>query len=160
MGNSKLPVSGFRWMEASEIERLDIFNFDSDGDIGMILECDLIYPEHLHDLHRDYPLAPENIEISFDMLSPTARRFLLENNMKFNTQTRLAPNLMDKQSYVVHIKNLQFYLKQGLQLGRITRVIEFNQTSWLKEYVDFNIEKRRLATTDFHVMLYKLLCNG
>ena len=37
--------------------------------MGYILEVDLDYPEHLHDQHNCYPLAPEKMQISSDMLS-------------------------------------------------------------------------------------------
>ena len=36
---------------------------------SMILEVDLEYPRELHDLHNDYPVAPENTKVSKDMLS-------------------------------------------------------------------------------------------
>ena len=31
--------------------------------LSFILEVDLQYPEHLHDLHNDYRLAPERVKI-------------------------------------------------------------------------------------------------
>ena len=34
-----------------------------------MLEVDLEYPSELHELHNDYPLAPEKLEISQNMLS-------------------------------------------------------------------------------------------
>ena len=39
-----------------------------DSFVGYILEVDLEYPSKLHDLHNDYPLAPEKLEISQNML--------------------------------------------------------------------------------------------
>ena len=42
---------------------------DDDSDYGAILEVDLEYPEHLHNLHSEYPLAPEKLAITPDMLS-------------------------------------------------------------------------------------------
>ena len=34
-----------------------------------ILEVNREYPDELHELHNDYPLAPEKLEISHNMLS-------------------------------------------------------------------------------------------
>ena len=34
-----------------------------DSSTGYILEVDLEYPEKMHDIHNDYPLAPEKINI-------------------------------------------------------------------------------------------------
>ena len=45
-----LPTHGFKWMEVSELK-----NWENHS---CILEVDLEYPRILHDLHSDYPLAP------------------------------------------------------------------------------------------------------
>ena len=34
-----------------------------------ILEVDLEYPKELHELHNDYPLAPDMVEIKREILS-------------------------------------------------------------------------------------------
>ena len=56
---------------------------------------------------------------------------------------KLVPNLYDKKNYVVHFKNLKFYLKQGLKLTKIHRILQFEQSPWLKTYIDFNTKKKK-----------------
>ena len=69
---------------------LNIVEMDEDADDGYIYEVDLKYPHHLHDLHNDYPLAPERLSINETMLSPLQQQFP-KNHKK--TTTKLAPNL-------------------------------------------------------------------
>ena len=47
-------------MRENEICDLDTTNIPDDNPIGYILEVDLEYPRDLHELHNDYPLAPES----------------------------------------------------------------------------------------------------
>ena len=56
-----LPVSGFRWLSEKELEEM---SDDATKIEGCTLEVDLEYPEELHDLHNDYPLAPEQAEVN------------------------------------------------------------------------------------------------
>ena len=57
--------------------------------------------------------------------------------MKINGVEKLVPNLKDKKNYVVHITALNQALKYGLILEKVHRVFEFNQSAWLKPYIDF-----------------------
>ena len=56
-----LPTEKFRWMTKKEIDKIDLAKYKDDGKKGLILEVDLKYPKELHDLHNDYPFAPEKI---------------------------------------------------------------------------------------------------
>ena len=73
---------------------------------------------------------------------------------------KLIPNLGDKLKYVVHYKNLQYYLSLGMKLVKIHRILSFKQSNWLKKYVDFNTEKRKQSNDEFNKNLYKLLNNS
>ena len=58
---------------------------------------------------------------------------------------KLIPTLYDKEKYVLHEENLKLYLSRGLKLKRVHRVLQFDEKPWLKEYIDFNTEKRKEA---------------
>ena len=83
-----------------------------------MVEVDLEYPKKYHDLHNDYPLAPESIEV--------------------NNINKLIPNLNNKERYIIHYTNLKLYTDLGLVITKIHRAIEFSERPWLKEYIDFN----------------------
>ena len=67
-----LPYGGFKCLK-------NVYNFDVNSDnencpIGYILEVDLEYPDELHVLHNDYPLAPEKFAIPYEMLSDYCKK--------------------------------------------------------------------------------------
>ena len=66
--SQKLPEKDFEWYEG--LTEQDVRSFDPEGNVGYLVECDLGYSEHLHDLHNDYPFAPERMCVKADMLSP------------------------------------------------------------------------------------------
>ena len=63
-----LPYSRFKWLNQKEIDTFDVNSIGENNPIGCILEVYFEYPDKLHELHNDYPLAPEKLEISHDML--------------------------------------------------------------------------------------------
>jgi len=121
-----------------------------DDDVGYILEVDIEYPPHIHDKHNDYPLAAEKLIITQDMLSPYAKSVSQKIGCHVGLKNeKLAPNLLNKKNYVTHYRNLQFYLKMGLKLAKVHKILEFRQCRWLKPYIDFNTAKRQVAKIYF-----------
>ena len=74
--------------------------------IGYFLEVDLKYPDELHELHSDYPLAPEKLACSSDMLSKYFKRTADKYEIKVDDIKKFIPNLGNKTNYVVHYRNL------------------------------------------------------
>ena len=90
-----IPTSGFHWMIDDEI--------DDWKHLSCILDLDLEYPEDLHNLHNDYPLAPERVNMG-------------------NVE-KLIPNLNNKTNYVVHYEHLKLYESLGLKIAKIQQKI-------------------------------------
>jgi len=78
-------------------------------------------PNHLHDLHSDYPLAPERMEVKKDMLS--AKQLEILGESKYNSMKKLIPNLFAKLKYPIHYRNLKLYLSLGMELKSVSSSI-------------------------------------
>ena len=74
--NETLPVGNFRFLNENEIENISLDSIAADASIGYIVECDLTSSDHLHDAHNDYPMAPEHLTVTTDMLSDYAVNLL------------------------------------------------------------------------------------
>ena len=127
-----LPTKDFEWIKKEELK-----DWKS---MPCILEVSLTYPEKLHDLHNDYPLAPERLIV--------------------NKVEKLIPNLNDKKKYVIHHETLKLYLSLGLKLTKIHRGITFKESAWLKPYIDLNTNLRAKAQNDFEKDFFKLMNNS
>ena len=94
------------------------------------------------------------------MLSPCCLEIKEEDNIKVGICNKLIPNLMPKINYVVHYRNLKYYLSKGLVLKKVHRILEFKQSDWMKPYIDFKTQKRKEANNEAHKTLFKLLNNA
>ena len=111
-------------------------------------------------MYNNYPLAPEKLAISDDMLSDYCKKIADEYEIKVGDVKKLIPNLVNKTNYVLHYRNLQLYLSLGMKLTKIHRMLKFKQPDWMKKYIDFNTEKRKNATNDFEKDFFKLMINS
>ena len=155
-----LPTGGFRWMTQKQIDKTNLALYKEDSKKGLIIEVDLEYPKELHDLHNDYPLAAEKIKVEKEMLSKYCKKISDEYNISTGLVYKLIPTLSNKEKYVLHYRNLQLYLDLGLKVSKVHRVLEFDQSPWLKQYIDYNTEKRKNAKNDFEKDFFKLMNNS
>ena len=155
-----LPTGRFKWLKQKEIDKFNVFKINKDSEKGYILEVDLEYPKKLHNLHNDYPLAAEKITVEKNMLSNYCKTISDKYGISTGLVNKLIPTLSKKEKYVLHYQNLQLYLNLGLKLTKIHRVLKFNQSPWLKQYIDFNTIKRTNAKNDFEKDFFKLMNNS
>ena len=101
-----LPAGNFRWMTDKEINKIDLGKYKADGKKGLILEVDLEYPHELHNLHNDYPVAPEKIKVSNGMLSEYCKKIAEKYKISIGQLNKLIPTLRDKEEYVLHYRNI------------------------------------------------------
>ena len=93
--------------------------------VGAIYEVDLKHPIKFHNLHKDLPLAPQHF------------RF------------KLSTNLNNEINYALYYNNLEFYLKHGLVLKKLHRILAFTESTYFKKYINHNTKLRQKGTKDF-----------
>ena len=135
-----LPTHGFKWMKNLTKEKVLKILSEEDDQNGFIFEVDLNYPKYLWDEHNDYPLAPEK-------------------KKRANVE-KLFCDFYNKKNYVLHYKNLQQYLKMGLELTAVHRGISFHQSAWMEPYIRKNTELRKKAANSFEKDFFKLMNNS
>ena len=76
-------------------------------------------------------------------MSDYQKRLMKDLELKAPDYKKLLLTLEEKKNYVVHYRNLQFYLKMGMKLKRVHRVLEFEQECWMEPYIRINTEFRK-----------------
>jgi hypothetical protein len=156
-----LPEKDFDFLLDEQVENFDVTTVPDDGETGYFLEVDLEYPDDLHESHSDYPLAPEPRSIDPEELSPYTKSLAAKLGVKPSSKCKkLVSSLQPKERYVVHYRTLKLYLRLGMKIKKIHRIISFTQSCWLKRYIDFNTEQRQKATNAFDRDMFKLKNNA
>ena len=114
----------------------------------------------MHKLHNDYPLPPEKLEISHNMLSNYCSNIANEFSIKVGGVNKLISNLGKKSKYILHYKLLQFYLSLRIKLVKVHKILKLKQSDWLKKYINFNSDKRKNAASSFEKDFFKLVNNS
>ena len=115
-----------KWVKS--VDNFDVNSISKNSLYGYILEVDLEYPEELHYLQNDYPLAPEKRNITYDMLPNYCKKISGKYSIKVGGVKKLVPNLSKKTNYSVHYINLQLHLSGGMKLIKIHKILKFKQS--------------------------------
>ena len=105
-------------------------------------------------------MAPEKMKISEDMLPPEQIEIKNVYDIEVGLTDKLILNVLPKDNYVVHYKNLKYYLSKGWRLTEVHSILKFKQKAWMKEYIEHNTQKRMEATTESLKNFFKLMTNA
>ena len=82
----------------------------------------------------------------------------------------MIPTLNKKEKYLLHYRNLQLFTDLGLKVKKVHREKnpkkkqkkkqKSNQSPWLRQYIDFNTQKRTQAKNSFGKDIFKLANNS
>jgi hypothetical protein len=133
-----------------------VLSIDDNSPIGYYFEVDLKYPDHIKFKTKNMPYCPEQIIVPDEWLSdyqrsrkpttpPTQKLLLTQNN---------------KKKYILHYRLLKFYLQQEMVLEKVHKIVSFQQSNWLRPYIDFNTKQRTVAETAFEKDFFKLMNNS
>lgn len=185
-----LPYADFKWnntlFTADQLNSSPTL-LTANPDVGYTLEVDLKCPDDFEKFN-DFPMAPENNVVNFDMLSDFQKMGIEEGEREERERRRrrkgkvcalredsrsrrcreqscgkvgkLLATLAPKKNYVVHACNLKYYIEKGYQVEQVHRIVSYKQAPFMKSYIDMNTQLRTLAKSDFEKDLYKLLNNS
>ena len=108
-----LLTNRFKWIDTKEF---NLNKYPHNRQKRCVLEVDLEYPKTLQELHNDYPLTPDKIEINREMLSQYQLKIADSYNIPIGNVKKLEPNFFDKEKYILHYENLQLYLRLNFTL--------------------------------------------
>ena len=100
-----LPASEFKWIDPKEIE----FNKYTINNLKRcVLVVDVEYSKELRELHNNYPLAVDKIEIKREVVSEYRLKIAHLFNITIGIVKKLMPNFLIKKSMCFIIKTCNF----------------------------------------------------
>src|SRR5437764_4677669 len=166
-----LPIGNYQWEASREYllknpakqkQFLDrILKTKENASRGYFLNIKSHFPLKTHDYLRDLPPTVENVAVEKDWLSPYNEE--LVNNLdggRFSKTEKLVPHLGPRKDYIIHYLELQYYVKLGMVVDKVSEILSFDQTNWLAPYIAFNTEKRQGAKNAFEKDFFKLMNNS
>ncbi|XP_029344604.1 uncharacterized protein LOC115033910 [Acyrthosiphon pisum] len=104
-----MPYGGFNWVEPTLNGLNDL---DATSPIDRVYEVDVSYPPRLHSIHNDLPFLPQN------------------SVPRGSKVRKLMATFEKKENHIIHYRNLQQAIKNGLIVEKVHRVIT-SQIGWL-----------------------------
>jgi len=154
-----LPTGNYRYLDEQEIKKFDILKVPFNSKKGYQLKVDISFPKEIHDKLNDLPVCPEHIKISEEMRSEYSKN-LCDRGRKGEY---LVGHFYDHLDYVIDYRMLQFVLKLGAKLKKVSSILEYSQKPYFKGYVNKCYKLRLEAVKSgnkFYEELTKLMMNS
>ena len=135
----------------------DIINTPDNTYIGYFLEADSKYLDNINEKTNNFQFCPENKVIPKDNFNEYMGKI---NPNKYIPHKKLVCDWTDKKKYLIQYRMLKFYVRFELVVEKIHEIFSFKQSKWLKMYISFNTQKRKLSKNNFDKDFYKLLNNA
>jgi hypothetical protein len=149
-----MPLGGYQWIQPSSwvddlgqkiragVDFQDVMEELDRRDVNFFLEVDAEFPPQIHDWMSDYPMLPEK------MVPPNGKTEKLINH--------LGP----RSKYVLAYETYLLALQHGVHFSNVHRILQFQQSAWLKAYIEFNTQERQKAKNKFQQDYFKLMNNA
>ncbi len=152
-------VLPYKDVKIDNVDIQTVLNTPDDNDIGYIVECDITFPDELHEKLKEFPPCPETLTPDETWMSEY--QINLKHNNKIKTScSKLIPHLLPHNKYCIHYRNLKYINELGAVIGDVHNVVSFKQKRWLEPYITFNTDMRKKAKNEFEKDFFKLMNNS
>ena len=145
-----LPVGNFQIFENASITEsfIDkVLNTHDCNVIGYVLIVDLIYPDNIKHKSKNFPFCPENKIICPVNFTESMKEHVPK---PYRPTSKLICDQTNKEYYIIHYRNLKFYVRMGMIISKVHRIVSFDRSPCLEKHIDYNTEKKRAqADSDF-----------
>ena len=144
-----LPLGNFQIYENNSMTESfvnKVLNTHGCSNIGYVLVIDLIYPDNIKHKTENFPFCTEN-----KIINPVIfTQYMKEHDPKpYRPTSKMICDQTNKEYYIVHYRNPKVYVRMGMIISKVHRIVSFNQTPRLSNYIDYNTKKRAQADSDF-----------
>ena len=132
-----LPTGNFQLFEKFSITESSLgkmLNTRDCSNTSCVLIVDLIYPERIKEKSENFPLCPEN-----RVTNPkNFTEYMKERVSKQYNPTKLICDQTNKEYYIVHYRNIKFYVRIGMIISQVHRIFSIDQSPWLEKDFEYN----------------------
>ncbi|XP_069194044.1 uncharacterized protein [Procambarus clarkii] len=160
-----LPRGGIRKLSHDERDVLlerGLENIPCDGSKGYWVLCDTLQVRPEVARYTDeLPLVLSHTCITEEHISPYSKNILTEESRGLpKNNTKLIVSHLPQKDYLVSLDLLQLLMRIGLEVAKVHDIYEFEQESYLKDFIETNVRERASTKCAIKKKAFKLVSNS